>query len=367
MARIVLVGEAWGAREALFEHAFVGSSGQELVRMMHAAGLAPPLPLKYPSELEMLKYWREVRQAPWEIEIVNVFNIRPADNKVDLFFCSAREGGLTELGPHNRGKYLRPEFRHHITDLHRALFDAKPNLILALGNTACWAILGEVKISAIRGTIKFSDRFNCKVLPTFHPASVLREWPQRPIVINDFEKAAREADTRTVTRIERWLTIEPTLAEIEEWADRPASYYAVDIENPKKQLSKGKFAYLHGQIAMIGFARSPHDAIVVPFFDPDKPGGNYWPTAREEVKAWKLADRLLSAPVPKVFQNGVFDLTHLLRTGFRPTMCDHDTMLLHHARYPEMRKGLGFLGSVYSDEIAWKQMAKSGNNLKRDE
>jgi hypothetical protein len=33
-----------------------------------------------------------------------------------------------------------------------------------------------------------------------------------------------------------------------------------------------------------------------------------------------------------------------------------DTMLLHHAIQPESLKGLGFLGSIYSDERAWKGM-----------
>ncbi len=57
----------------------------------------------------------------------------------------------------------------------------------------------------------------------------------------------------------------------------------------------------------------------------------------------------------------------MLRAGLRPTMCDHDSMLLHHALYPEMLKGLGFLGSIYANDIAWKSMRTKGNNLKRDE
>jgi len=33
---------------------------------------------------------------------------------------------------------------------------------------------------------------------------------------------------------------------------------------------------------------------------------------------------------------------------------EHDTMLLSHALHPESPKGLAFLGSVYTDESAWK-------------
>jgi hypothetical protein len=35
---------------------------------------------------------------------------------------------------------------------------------------------------------------------------------------------------------------------------------------------------------------------------------------------------------------------------------DDDTMLMHHALQPESNKGLGFLGSVYTDRSSWKTM-----------
>jgi uracil-DNA glycosylase len=364
LSKIILLGEAWGAREALFEHAFVGYSGVELAKMLHEAGLVPPVGHPRPSEYEMIAFWKKIKEENG-IELMNVFNARPRDNNIELFFTNAKEGN-TKLPPLKKGKFLLPEMAHHLENLWYNIKQAGPNIIVAFGNTACWAVLGETKISALRGTIKRSDRLGCKVLPTYHPAAILRQWNLRPIVLSDLEKVQREAKTSEVNRIERWLTVEPTLAEIEKWLDRPADFYAVDIENPKVKIGAQNH-YLRGQIAMIGFARSHDDAMVIPFFDETKPGGNYWPTATEEVKAWRLAERALEKPVPKIFQNGVYDLTHLLRIGFRPQMCQDDTMLLHHALYPEMLKGLGFLGSVYSDEIAWKTMSGKGNNLKRDE
>ena len=41
-------------------------------------------------------------------------------------------------------------------------------------------------------------------------------------------------------------------------------------------------------------------------------------------------------------------------------------MLKHHAINPELEKGLGFLGSVYSYEPAWKLMRKN-DSTKRGE
>ena len=349
----MLIAEAWGAREELFQHALVGASGAELARMLANANLAPELPHKYPSELEMIAYWKMLRND-YDIGTGNVFTARPPDNKIELFFTNAKEG-LLDLPPLKRGKYLRPELLFHVEALWQQLRDAQPNLIIALGNVACWAILGETKISELRGTVKNSPRLGFKTLPTYHPAAVLRQWPLRTIVVSDLEKAKLEAESSGINRIKRWVTVEPTLLEIAQWLNRPAEFYAVDIETNSQQIS------------MVGFARTPDDALVIPFIDERKANWSYWSTVDEEIAAWKLTNRALSTTVPKIFQNGIFDLAYLLRAGFRPAACKDDTMLLHHSLYPEMLKGLGFLGSIYSQELAWKQMRTKGNNLKRDE
>jgi uracil-DNA glycosylase len=354
MSKIILVGEALGQKEERFQHGFVGASGVELGRMLGQAGLAPNLDIDHPSELDMIRYWKNLR-LNYDIEITNVFNKHPPDNNIDLFFTNAKEG-LPNLPPLRAGKYLKPDHIGHLEALWSLLSASGAHLIVAFGNTASWATLGEGKISTIRGTVKTSPKLGIKVLPTYHPAAVLRQWNLRPIVLTDLEKAKRESEFKEIRRIERWVTVEPTLQEIADWIDRPAHYYAVDIETDFRR-----------QISMIGFARSANDALVIPFIDQTKPNWNYWQDPEEELYAWKLADKALSRPIPKLFQNGVFDLSHLLSVGFRPTMCLDDTMLLHHALYPEMLKGLGFLGSVYSDEIAWKTMRTKGNNLKRDE
>jgi hypothetical protein len=44
--------------------------------------------------------------------------------------------------------------------------------------------------------------------------------------------------------------------------------------------------------------------------------------------------------------------------GIPLTQWTDDTMLMHHALQIEMKKSLGFLASIYSDELAWKFMVK---------
>jgi DNA polymerase I-like protein with 3'-5' exonuclease and polymerase domains len=81
-----------------------------------------------------------------------------------------------------------------------------------------------------------------------------------------------------------------------------------------------------------------------------------------------LVEALLASAIPKVFQNGVYDLQYLLRMGLTVNNCAHDTMLLHHSLFPEMKKGLGFLASIYSSEASWKLMRhEKADTVKRDE
>jgi len=53
--------------------------------------------------------------------------------------------------------------------------------------------------------------------------------------------------------------------------------------------------------------------------------------------------------------------------GIRVLGAAHDTMLLHHALQPESLKGLGFLGSIYTDHGPWKAERKGTDTIKRDE
>lgn len=351
--RALLVGEAWGEREARFNHPLVGPSGVELGRLLHESGMGPRLPWTYPTEAQMISYWLACRERHG-IAVSNVFNTRPANNNIDLFFT---KDGNRQLPAVKKGKYVLPEHMHHVLRLWDEISTMKPNLVIALGNTACWAILGKTNISALRGTMQLSKRLDHKVIPTYHPAAILRQWSLRTIVLMDLQKAHRESQFPDLRRTPRYITIPSPdvtgLRECAQWANRGATAYAGDIETAM------------GQISMIGFARNAADALVIPFHNDQ--GRDFWPTPEIEWQARNIVQRILSKPVPKIFQNGLYDLQYILTEGFQPTMCLEDTMLRQHSTYPEMLKGLGFLGSIYCDEIAWKTMRKGDETMKRDE
>lgn len=351
-ARLAIVGESWGQHEAMFRVPLVWWSGVELARMFSETGLGPSFSLPQDTAVEpyMMTHW--LRSGHF---YTNVFAEQPPDNKIESWCVKKKD--LPEgypAGFYRPGQYFLPEYLPHLERLRAELAEVQPNLILALGNAACWALLGTTQITNLRGTVAWSKFANCKVLPTFHPAYILRQWNMRTVVLQDLLKAKREVEFGEIRRPERWVTVDPSLQDILEWMRRPANAYSVDIETER------------GQISMIGFGRSRSDAIVIPFIKGEK--DNYWPTHAEEVRAWWLIKELLEGPQVKIFQNGLFDLQYILRMGIRPRNCTEDTMLLAHSLWPEMRKGLGFLGSIFTNEASWKLMrTRKTETLKRED
>ena len=197
-----------------------------------------------------------------------------------------------------------------------------------------------------------------KLLPTYHPSAVLRQWDNRPTVIADLMKAARESAYPEIRRPPREIWIEPSLSDISEFIATHIAgcrLLSVDIETSGSR------------VTCIGFATSASVAIVIPFDDTRKASGSYWPTREDEVKCWHLVRSVLSdGSIPKLFQNGSFDVSFLLRAyGIKTLGCAEDTMLLSHALQPEGLKGLGYLGSIYSSESAWKSMRVKNETIKR--
>lgn len=122
------------------------------------------------------------------------------------------------------------------------------------------------------------------------------------------------------------------------------------------------------RITCIGFAPNASVAIVIPFDDPRAKGGSYWSSGADEVAAWRcIRNILVDGTIRKLFQNGMYDIAFLWRSyGIGVRGCSEDTMLLHHALQPESLKGLGYLGSIYTDFGPWKSDRKVNETIGRD-
>lgn len=399
--KVVIVAQAWGKTEAQFLHPLVGPTGRELTLGLGIADLAPYLRLScrsckkktffidnrcehcresiWPTGFDLLDHWKLLRDEH-QIAVTNVFNDYPPNDDLGIYFGTENQTPMPawKASKNYKGTHLKLEFYHHVERLYKEIETLKPNLLILLGNAACWATLGQTKISELRGSIAWSTKLNVKCLPTYHPSAILHEPRLRATWLADLKKAAREINSPNIYRPERWLTIpspnQDGINEIAQWFKQPALRYSNDIET------------LRGQISIVGFGRSSDEALVIPFRDAhiDKQGRiidigkiandigfsnggiNFWPTDELEIQAWKLVQQGLESPVPKTFQNGVFDMGHYLRMGLQTKNARHDLMLWHHSLYPELPKSLGYMGSIYCNEVSWKQMRHS-DGLKRDE
>lgn len=347
--KIAIVGEAWGENEELTHTPFVGWDGQELDRMLEEA------------EIDRL-----------ECHVTNVFNMRPmgphgANNIKNL--CTTRKESHVPMAPLAKNCYLKDEHWHHVERLIKELREVRPQLIIALGSTALWALTGEPGIRKVRGTALPATRCdNIKILPTYHPGAVRNQWELRSVVVADLMKARRESQFPEIRRPQRELWIEPTLAHIELF------YKNYVLQNCKKLAFDIETAG-STQITCIGFAPSRARAIVIPFVDVRKENGSYWDTPLEERLAWELVRKYLTTPeldpesIIRIGQNTLYDINWLWSfLGLTPKNYLGDTMLKHHAIQPEYEKSLGFLGSIYTDEPAWKTMRGKGpGTIKRGE
>jgi len=69
----------------------------------------------------------------------------------------------------------------------REIAVVRPKVIVVMGNTACQNLLEtKVGISKIRG--EFQDYFGVSVMPTFHPAYLLRDPSKKREVWEDMKK-----------------------------------------------------------------------------------------------------------------------------------------------------------------------------------
>lgn len=145
-AKLMFVGEAPGADEDAKGEPFVGRAGQLLNKIIEAIGMK-----------------RE------DVFIGNINRCRPPGNRTPTL----------------------PEAHTCRPFLLREIAVVRPKIIVVMGNTACQNLLDtKVGISKIRGT--FQDYFGVKVMPTFHPAYLLRDPSKKRETWEDMKKVREE-------------------------------------------------------------------------------------------------------------------------------------------------------------------------------
>lgn len=354
--RIAIVGEAPGNDEEKAGRPFVGMSGQELNRQLSQVGIiredcyVTNLIWERPYKNKLENFCTTVTKARKEYKDEHRDRLRAAYPDYDW-------PDTYTFSPIIGKKYLQPSRLDCLPRLQQELASQSPVVVLAVGNAACWALIGQTGVGNLRGVVAASVLGDYKVIPIYHPAAVLRQYSLRSTTILDLKKAKRESEFREIKTPPFEIWIEPNLADLGEfrrqYLDRAESI-SIDIETGKSQITCVGFG-----CTVDGIER----ALVIPFVDRRKPDNSYWPSKAAERWAWEFVKEICGNDKPKELQNGLYDQQYLYKFSCPVRNAVRDTMLLHHSMQPELPKGLGFLASVYTDFPSWKDMRPKGKQF----
>lgn len=364
-ARIMICGEAWGADEERLGAPFQGASGQELNRMLQDAGILRS-----------------------EVYVTNVVNYRPAENNLRTWIAFTKKD-RTAAHVEFRGFWVLPIVVQGHKDLLAEITLVRPNIIITFGNLALWALCtGQIKmgkngpsgihkwrgsqlaadqgIGGIPGDSADGGTSRPKVIPTYHPAAVLREWSWRRITVNDLRRAKRHAESRAYSPPAWAFQLKPSFQQVTETlsfllslAELNDLWLDFDIETKVNN------------IACLGISWTRLDGLCIPFMTTSNRAG-YWSEEEESLIVWNLRTLFLHKSVHVRWQNGLYDAQHIYRSwlfvpGQQHEQC-HDTMISQHSAFCALPKALAFIASMYCNwYVYWKEEGKNLDGLLTDE
>ncbi len=141
-APVMFIGEGPGEQEDLSGEPFVGAAGQLLDVLLEALAFKPE-----------------------DYYIANVVKCRPPNNRVPNDYEAEK---------------CLPYLRNQVALI-------RPRIIVCLGSTAArYVISKEIKITQIRG--QWHEQKGCWVMPTFHPAALLRDSTKKILLFKDIKE-----------------------------------------------------------------------------------------------------------------------------------------------------------------------------------
>ena len=311
-AKIMVVGEAPGAREEIEGKPFVGPAGSILRDYLYKAGIDPT-----------------------EVRYSNICKYRPPNNKIAAFFDA--EG--------------RPNAKiiEGLQELQDEILEVSPNVVMVCGSHPLAMLCGKGKWKKTRegnyytGIMDWRGSIiDCqivpgqKIVPTFHPSYILQEgfkdhgiWQcdiQRIKEQSEFPEINLEASRKSIFCNPRGDERHAARAQL-----LSSGLITFDIE------------YIGSSLLCVGMTDHRDRAWVFGIESPD------------DVLFCK---EILLSGIPLNAQNSMFDCSILEYHYNIPCMqfLKYDTMLAAHAANIELPKGLDFLCSIYTDQPYYKDM-----------
>ncbi len=273
-AKMLIIGEAPGADEDQQGVPFVGQAGRLLNEALEQAGLARD-----------------------RVAIGNMCCCRPPGNR----------------------KPSKEEIKTCTPFLEKEIDLLKPNIILLLGNTPVSYFLPNLgTITKIRGRRFESQRFNCTMFATWHPAATLYDATKKPQFFNDIKTAVNLMDSgvsiqqslprnyKTVENKKQFDWLIDKLNSQPEWA--------FDCETTGTD-------FLTDTIFLMTFSWEERTAVLLDLRNDF--------CAHNLDYVWDSIKSVMKNDKHKIMQNGSFDIKMLMKAGVKVRGFFADTMLMH--------------------------------------
>lgn len=347
-AKIMVVGESPGKNEAIRGEPFIGDSGNRLMKTFSAMGIDR----KDLFITNAVKYMPYVQPDP--LAKKSKIAKKDQDDKRSYFFRKVPQEAMDARGnpillKSGAPKFVKVEvptdaFMEGIVELAQEIIAVKPNVILALGNYALWALRQHEGIMNWRGSILESALIKGqKMVPSIHPAwfQRTRMFHRLPLFEWDLRRVVEESKYPELRLPQAEFITDPTDEQVEEAVERllKAPYFVTDTE----WYGPESFAYA-------GFSDSKDWAIIIP---------------ANTMTRWRAIKTLMGSPVPKVIQNAAFDYVALARAGIHVENIQHDLMVAWHACWTDLRsKSLATIASVLT---RWPYYKEEGAFIGKDD
>lgn len=303
--QLMIIGEAPGFREDEIGKPFQGKAGKVLDQYLKEVGLS--------------------RDNSY---ITNVCKCRPPGNRTPT----------------------KTEIKACLPHLWEEIRQVEPNIILLLGATALFALLGVQGVKEKRG--EWVEVEGMLVMTTYHPAALLRNPNLGPTFRSDLVKVRRALEDMP-ENYDIPFTYCRTKGDLMCYFKdaRDAVIHAYDIETvPGTDLVICQASYFEME-------DGSRKGYFIPLYHPESPFRKSWLTLLKKMAP--IIERRKPYTAITVAQNGKFDNKYYIRnTGARPFLC-FDTMLASHLIDENTPHDLGYLSRTYCGAPSYKEQVDS--------
>jgi len=214
--------------------------------------------------------------------------------------------------------------------------EIRPNVVVAFGNAAMEALLGQSGVKRLQNQVLYSEEYRVKVVPVVHPAYILRNPGDLAFFQTGLRIALRESGSRGMVGPAR----SKTRYFLARTADDAVRFLETALAQPEVavDLETSDLNWLRADILCVSLSWKSNCGWLIP-----------WKLV-EENKAVRVAlESFARSTVTKAGHNLKFDIHHLKAKGVDLTGPYRDTILEHSLIDENSEQGLDVLVLRYTD------------------